>query len=76
MRPARFMWTDTSGRNFRSYLQTIDVGFNDAWCYAFSWDDDGVYFFTQYEPAVMCDDDPCLHLPQRCHFDNYEVNYL
>ena len=67
---------DTSGENFVSIVTNRDFGINDAWCACIHWDDEGIYFFTQYEPAIMCDDDPCLHLPLRCHFDNYLIEWL
>lgn len=72
----QLFWSDTKTLNSRSYLVSVDYGFNDAWCASIMWDDDGVYFYTQYEPEILCSDNPCLHLPQRCHFDNYEVTWI
>ena len=65
-------WKDHEGSNFRSWITSIDVGFGDAWATRLVWEDGRVIITTQYEPPFGCQDQPCLHLPQRCHWDMYE----
>jgi hypothetical protein len=57
------------GTNFRGYPLSIDVGKVEAWTTMVIWEDGELIITTQYEPPFMCDMEPCLHLPQRCHWD-------
>ena len=64
-------WSDMRGSNFRSWVVSIDMGYREAWCASVHFDESGeLYFVTQYEPQIMCQEDPCLHLPGRCHWDD------
>jgi hypothetical protein len=67
-------WTDMKGSNVRTWITNIDVGYYEAWATWVCWEDDQVIITTQYEPPMMCSEDPCLHLPQRCHWDMYEFS--
>lgn len=62
-------WNDQKGTNFRAWITSIDVGYGDAWATWLVWGDGQVRITTQYEPPFGCRDQPCLHLPQRCHWD-------
>jgi hypothetical protein len=57
------------GRNFRAYPLSIDAGIIELWATWVIWEDGELIITTQYEPPIMCDEDPCRHLPQRCHWD-------
>jgi hypothetical protein len=61
---------DRKGSNFRQYVLKIDWGYTEFWSAVIAWEDDELFIFTQYDPQWMCSEDPCLHLPQRCHWDD------
>ena len=67
-------WNDMKGSNVRTYITNIDVGYYEAWATWVVWEDGNVIITTQYEPPFMCSEVPCLHLPQRCHWDMYEFS--
>ena len=58
------------GGNFHQYVLNIDWGYSEFWSAVIAWEDDEVILFTQYEPEPFCKQDPCLHLPERCHWDD------
>jgi len=61
---------DRKGGNFRQYVLNIDWGYAEFWSAVIAWVDEEIIIFTQYEPEWACSQDPCLHLPQRCHWDD------
>lgn len=67
---------DHKGKNFRSYVISIDVGRAEFWSTNIHWDqeEEEIYFFTQYEPKIFCDQENCDHWP-RSHWEDITLDY-
>jgi len=64
------------GENFRSWLQSVDFGLDEAWVIKVHWYRDfGMIFCTMYEPPFVCEMEPCLHLASRCHWDDLYLDW-
>ncbi len=64
------------GVNFRSWLQSVDFGLDEAWVIKMHWYSDfGIVLCTMYEPPFVCEMDVCLHLASRCHWDDLYLDW-
>ncbi len=64
------------GVNFRSWLQSVDLGLDEAWVINLHWYSDfGMVLSTMYEPPFACEMPVCLHLPSRCHWDDLYLDW-
>lgn len=60
-------------KNGMELITSIDLGRVEFWSACFFWEDDKIYFMTQYNPPPFCEVETCVHFP-RNHLDDGRFN--